>query len=361
MCEWTGELGDLQHHCSTCPLELLPCPNKCIKDGQEVKVARKNIQKHLEEECLNRSYTCPHCDEEGTYLEQTVAHAEKCAKMPISCPNAPCTVVAIRAEMEKHRKTECLHAPATCCHADVGCSAELSRKDLLEHQLDTELHLKTAKLTIAALRKNLEATSAALTKYIKETKGDSAKLELKMKGEMAAAVERVHMMKRGQTTFKMPNFSTHKTNQTEFKSPAFYTGLRGYRMCVIVEAQGVSKAKGAYVSIYAHLMRGEYDDNLPWPLVGTVTFELLNQLGNHSHRKQTCNFPPDDKDNHRVTDKDIANTGYGCPKFVSHAKLGIGGAQEVPKDVQYLKGDAIYLRVSVEAPDSVNHDWLRCY
>ena len=50
-------------------------------------------------------------------------------------------------------------------------------------------------------------------------------------------------------------------------------------------------------------MRGEHDDSLQWPLVGTVTFELLNQLGNHTHRKQTCSF---DKDNHRVVDRDIA-------------------------------------------------------
>ena len=32
------------------------------------------------------------------------------------------------------------------------------------------------------------------------------------------------------------------------------------------------------VSISVHLMEGDYDDHLAWPVKGTLTVQLLNQL-----------------------------------------------------------------------------------
>ena len=55
-------------------------------------------------------------------------------------------------------------------------------------------------------------------------------------------------------------------------------------------------------------MKVKYDNNLPWPLVGMVTFERLNQLGNHNHQKKSCNFPANNKDNCHVVEREN-NTG----------------------------------------------------
>lgn len=302
-----------------------------------------------------RSYTCPHCNEEGTYMERTESHVQVCPNVPITCPNSPCAVVTTRDKMKDHKTTDCLYATTQCSHSEVGCSTELRRKEMIEHESDMKLHLEVAKATIVKLRGH--------TKELTENMG---RLEVKMKKEMkmeleqemASVLERAYLMRNGQTTFKMGDFAAHKNASIEFKSKPFYTGWQGYRLCVIVEANGVPKVRGAYLSVYAYLMKGKHDNKLLWPLVGTVTFELLNQLGNHSHRKQTCTFPADDKDNYRLVHQEIAGAGYGCPKFISHAKLG--GA-DLAKDVQYLKDDAIYLRVSVDAPKPVGHDWLQCY
>ena len=349
-CEWTGELGDLKDHHLKCPLEPLPCPNKCIENGKEVKIARKYLEKHMEDECLNRSYVCPHCNEKGTYLERTTTHFETCKKVDVPCPNKPCSVVVLREELENHLSSECLHTAIPCSHFEVGCLDRLQRQDLKEHETDMTLHMDKAKATIAAQRDT-----------IRELKESMKKLEFKMKREIAATSEKSYLMRNGQITFKMIRFSEYASTSKEFKSRPFYTGHRGYKMCVIVEANGASKGKGTYLSIYAHLMKGENDDRLRWPLVGTVTFELLNQVADHGHRKSSCIFPSDDKDNHRVIGHEIADAGYGCPKFISHAKLGVGSVHEVSKDVQYLKDDTLYLRVAVEAPDPVDHNWLKCY
>ena len=345
VCEWEGELGDLNQHRFTCPLEPLLCPNECQEEGERVRVVQKHLERHLAEECINRAYVCPLCKVPGSYLEITTTHAEKCLEMPVHCPNSPCTVVVARHKMEEHRTTECQYVPTACSYADIGCCAELNRVYMKAHEADSDAHLETARQTIKSLRNK-----------VAELKSLMKQLEMAKNLEVKAAVDKVLLMRNGQMTFKVPNFSMYKASSTEFKCQPFYTTQCGYKLCVIVEANGVSKVKGAYVSVYAHLMKGEFDHTLPWPLVGTVTFELLNQLGNHSHRKKSCSFPADDKDNCRVTNREIAAAGYGCPKFISHAKLVEGS-----KECQYLKGDAFYLRVSVEAPDPLDYDWLKCY
>ncbi len=345
VCEWVGELWDLRQHRSMCPLESIPCPKECQEDGKRVCVARKHLERHLAEECFNRAHACPLCHASGTYLEIVTTHAAECSKMPIHCPNSPCTAVVARSKMEQHKATECQYVVSPCSYADIGCPVELSRSQMKAHKADAEAHLKVSQATIASLRNQ-----------VTELRRDLGRLEVAMNSEMKTAVDMVYMMRNGQTTFKVPNFSMYKVSSTEFKCKPFYSTQCGYKLCVIVEANGVAKVKGAYVSVYAHLMKGEFDHTLPWPLVGTVTFELLNQLGNHSHRKKSCSFPADDKDNCRVVDREIAAAGYGCPKFISHSKLGEGS-----KDCQYLKGDAFYLRVSVEAPDPLEYSWLKCY
>lgn len=353
-CDWTGELGDLEYHLSSCPLEAVPCPNKCHSNGggggedgtEPVKIRRRHLQAHLSDECPNRPHTCPHCRQTGTYAEMQGPHVGECMKRPIQCPNTPCPFQVTRETLREHNRSQCLYATDVCCHSDVGCSARLMRVKLREHEADASSHLETARFMIASLKKQVAELKAGLSK-----------MEERAKKELSTARERTDLLTRGQTVFKIADFSLYRSGSREFRSKPFFTRHHGYKMCIIVEANGAAKVKGTYVSVYAHLMRGEHDDALPWPMAGTVTFELLNQVGNHGHRKRSCTFPPDDKDNRRVIGQEIADTGYGCPKFVSHAKLEQGEG----KEVQYLKDDAVYLRVSVEVQDPPDFDWLKCY
>ena len=62
------------------------------------------------------------------------------------------------------------------------------------------------------------------------------------------------------------------------KSHPFYTHEYGYKMCIGVAPQGVYEGKGTHLSLYAYLMKGDYDNNLPWPFRGMVYLELINQL-----------------------------------------------------------------------------------
>ena len=92
------------------------------------------------------------------------------------------------------------------------------------------------------------------------------------------------------TELTMLNFEQHKIDHDDWYSPPFYTHLRGYKMCLGVCANGYDKGKGTHVSVYAHLMRGEFDDHLKWPFQGHVTVAMLNQLEDNNHATETIRF-----------------------------------------------------------------------
>ena len=73
-------------------------------------------------------------------------------------------------------------------------------------------------------------------------------------------------------------FARRKASNEQWYSSSFYTHLRGYKMCLRVDANGCGDGKGTHVSVYAYLIRGEYDDLLKWPFQGSIVVQLCNQL-----------------------------------------------------------------------------------
>ena len=55
-------------------------------------------------------------------------------------------------------------------------------------------------------------------------------------------------------------------------------------MCLHVKASGLGPiVRDKYVSVLIHLMQGEYDDELPWPITKTCNVTLLNQISDKDH------------------------------------------------------------------------------
>ena len=89
----------------------------------------------------------------------------------------------------------------------------------------------------------------------------------------------------------MPEFSQYRSSDQDWYSPPFYTRPGGYKMRITVDANGDGDGADTHVSVYAYLMRGRNDDNLPWPFTGEVTITLLNQLEDINHYTETVTFP----------------------------------------------------------------------
>jgi TNF receptor-associated factor 4 len=201
------------------------------------------------------------------------------------------------------------------------------RKDLAEHEANSEKHLQLAIDTIhqqQAINRQQENILARLQSR-----------EIPM-------------------NYKFTEYSRLKTaNNIEIYSPLFYTSPGGYKMCISVFANGYGSGNGTHVSVAAHLMKGENDDHLSWPFTGKVTIELLNQLEDKNHHSQSMKFTSDCEVGQRVANEENPGIGGGIPEYIPHSDLG----RNTAKNCQYLKDDRLHFKISVDSKSS-STPWL---
>eukprot|EP00731_Ephydatia_muelleri_P005466 Em0002g1642a len=132
--------------------------------------------------------------------------------------------------------------------------------------------------------------------------------------------------------FILTGYEDFKKSWKMWFSPSFYTHPNGYRMCLRVDAED-----NGHLSVYAYLMKGVYDDSLPFPFRGTVTVQLINRDKPHQ-----CDIVFDEnidpKHSMRVTEEERQIIGYGNSKFIPLHKL-----------CGYLEHDSLMFRVMVMA------------
>ena len=140
----------------------------------------------------------------------------------------------------------------------------------------------------------------------------------------------------GQVEFTMTNFEQHKVENDRWFSSHFYTHPQGYKMCLSVAANGFGSNKGMHTSVFIHLMKGEFDEQLKWPYVGKITVMLVDQLENRRHYTRTISFDTAPEIyKKRVTDGLTNPAGYGAAIFLSHADL----------EPHYLKNNCLKFRI----------------
>ena len=103
-------------------------------------------------------------------------------------------------------------------------------------------------------------------------------------------------------------------------------------------------------------MAGENDENLEWPMRGAFSIELLNQKEDQNHKQRSVRFRESEanKDNSRVSNR-RAPSGWGFHEFVEHQDLK---GEAIPSQMQYLKDDTLYFRVTMTKKMSASKPWL---
>ena len=140
----------------------------------------------------------------------------------------------------------------------------------------------------------------------------------------------------------MTGFEAKRRSKQHWISDSFYTDTKGYRLCLQVDPGGSSNS--THCSMSLHLMRGQFDDHVSWPLRIKLQITLLNQISDdlhHSHTLAFSNAVHLREVTHRVKDEDMAKGGWALPNFISHEYF-----TEVTSAFQFLKDDCIYVRVS---------------
>ena len=207
--------------------------------------------------------------------------------------------------LDKHMAA-CDFECVPCKYQYVGCDVKIMRKDITQHEeKDDKKHLHLA------------------LQHITPTLSDGESL-----------------------VFKMTEYSSKKRNKEVFFSDPFYTHLNGYKMRVKIHVNGIGSGEGTDLSISGLFLKGPFDNSLQWPFLGTVRFELLNQMGDYDHFDLNIEFE----------DIDDARPGgsFDEEEFISHSLL----TEELPNKVLLLKNDSLYFKVTVTP--SVSLTWLDC-
>ena len=229
-------------------------------------------------------------------------------------------------DLAKH-KVACVWEKVPCRFESIGCKLSMLRKDLEQHENDDD-HSQLTKEALLKLQERLHSLETQMVRATSKNKG--------------------------KFTFKLPSFNYHKNTSTLFFSPPFYTCEGGYMMCIRVVPYGDGQGKESHISVYAVVMKGEYDDNLDWPIQGIVTVELLNQLSDKHHHTIRFTYPDGKSDvsTQRVMVGERAKRGYGKTRFIPYTELGL------KQNCQHLKDDCLYFRVCIQTP--CPKPWLAC-
>ena len=306
-CTWVGTVGMLEEHVAMCKFALLPCPKECRDDSKQFMW--KDLDKHLEEDCPKRDYSCGHCGEKGTYASIQV-HDKTCEKKEVICLKDGCGEKIQHRLITAHILTTCKQAIIPCKYIHAGCEVRLKRKDMAAHELDYEAHFKAALDTINLLRQESHSEEPIKVK------------------------------------FKLTDYQKKKQLNEYVQSPSYYTPRNGYHMAIEVYANGSGGGKGTHVSVFAAFLKGKYDAQLKWPFIGKVTFTLLNQLEDNNHNRYTMKLTAE----HNVQ---AGRPVWGNGRFIRPSALDYDAA----KNTQYLKDDTLYFRMSVEPAD--HKPWLQ--
>jgi len=234
---------------------------------------------HIETECPRRKVDCQYCklSEEHQFIEGK--HKEQCTKLPIHCPNECDTSSIPREDMTAHR-LECPLEIIECKYFRMGCRNTMARKDWYKHEkekMEEHLHLTSNRLT---------ECQAKISELESEMKLNRALTKL-LFGEWAMQLNiRALQLSTGNQVLpvivRMPEYSKMK----DWYSDPFYTQEKGYKIQLKVVFD-YYRGSFNYLSIYLCLMKGPYDDELPWPLKGMFQVKALNQINDNSHHAVT--------------------------------------------------------------------------
>ena len=384
-CDWVGNLGDLKDHLDAtkkgprrCLFSKLPCPKGC---GQSIR--HTDLDYHLEKECPKRDSICEYCGERLFYAELN-KHWDQCEKFPVMCPNG-CTEERIPRNTLLLHQQHCPLQCVSCEFANVGCMEKVKRKHLAQHmQNNTQKHLgmmsrlcfdltrgmqetqnQVSQVTQQLQKKNREVTELrdTLSKlqldYQTNLQQQCSEFEARLQdhdqqlmhvklqiaglGRQEALLDQLqHRVQTLETLVSVPpyyftltNYALHKLGTTQWMCPPFYNELGGYKMAIEISANGEGAGKNTHVSVYIRIMRGEYDDQLQWPLIASITIQLISQW-NEAHYEMTTPF----YEWARVTDG-VVGAGWGWDKFVSHREIEFNPATQT----EYLKNDRLNFRV----------------
>ena len=329
-----------------CPVCLL-----VLREPYQATCCGKSFCRLCYEKAEENESVCPTCKEEDDFF----CYHNKGLQLPlydlkVYCKNKSkgCEWTGELRELDNHLNSEppvdkalqgCPYEVIQCPLSYAGCEEKLSRQDLDDHLSEQTVgHMlmqakkhRTEMETVTGQKRILEYSVSAL-----RAKVDELKKEIKdLKDAQQIATSTGQPI--GQVEFTMTNFDQHKADNDKWWSSHFYTHPQGYKMCLSIEANGNGSSKGMYTSLFLHIMKGEFDQQLKWPYNGKITILAVDQMEDRRHYTRIISFDQaPEACKKRVTEGLTNPNGYGTPSFLPHAIL----------EPMYLKNNCLKLCIA---------------
>ena len=282
-CMWQGKLKEGKAHLYECIFYPIDCPNKC----ECGKIERRNLRKHIAE--------CP-------------LQIMECSFEPIGCkpeyplPRKELTVhtnqdihqhliLLAKSTLKMHEEFDATVATFKLCQNEElqeMCSLFYSKKEeftmLEQHIQSLEMELLDLQTRIKTMKQLVSENGAEYTAELSANYSETRDLqnvchttltEFQTLPIPAPSSDNIFCPP---VTFSIDRFSVRKIHNEMWMSPPFYTHTGGYKMCLSVFPNGKEEAEGNHISVYLHMMQGEFDDHLTWPFSGAaINITALNQ------------------------------------------------------------------------------------
>ena len=352
-CKWSGELRYMEGHLNISPehdQRFFGCEyaeEKCPACGK--LLPRRSLEEHELKGCPKRAYTCEYCgDYSSTFDEVVGTHWEVCPQRPTPCPN-DCGVYPLKKDLDRHLRCECdLREPAPASlgtpsldqdeirkHIEATVKAQLTSmaaeflkkavQDEIAQELKDIAELRTA---VEDLKKVKEESQNLRDELAQLRLDQSAELSV-VKSDLSEDRESIQSLKLHISivpiTFTIDGYkSRYARKDRGWTSPCFYTHPRGYRMCLLVDVGGpTGPSEGVFMSVYLNLTRGDYDADLKWPFLGSVTISLLSQGTEKLHHVVVIKYQENThvSTSGRVWGDRSVSKPWGKGKFIRHDQM----------------------------------------
>ena len=141
----------------------------------------------------------------------------------------------------------------------------------------------------------------------------------------------------------MYNYNEHKRVGDVWYSVPFYSTTNGYKLQLCITANGFASGKDTHLSVGVHLMKGENDKSLKWPLNSEITVELLNWREDKGHVEMIIDhYIAPIAIRTRVLDEGTTPGSVVKPQVIPHKDL----EYNADNNTEYLHNDTLCFRVS---------------
>lgn len=306
----------------------LVCSNdRCGKIFEADDESCEFMTGHSKENQETSRGVCKHCHNivnrpHTQHLQVTYFHPSECDMFRSNCPNCKLKDVRIKSHFQV-----CPLKPKPCILHKMGCqgitnsmfglcSLEKGHRELAQSILK---HINGIIQSYEDYMSNENEHYKSQNEEIMTLNSEIT--ELRNLIQMDRIIDNVP--RNGVLIWKIDDAYTFLDQNLPQFSPPVYTDNHGYKLCLKVYPKGNGIGEGTHLSLYFVIMKGCYDDLLPWPFKKLVEVTVYNRnvrgLSKHETYKTGKNLATMGKPETEF------NAAIGNPKFIKLEDLRTNG------------------------------------